>query len=221
MSSPDSAPVIGIVLAAGRSTRTGFPKALAKLEGETFIGRSLRTLRACGCAACVVVVAEPHGQAVADAVRRVDPNAREAVDGTPPTASGVQTLLADNPHPERGMLSSLRIGIACALAAWPEAGSFVLSLVDHPRARPETVRELVRALHRTNAPSVRPVFGGRGGHPVALAGRVAAELLDSPATTVREALGKTTDLPVNDPAVLEDADTRAAIEALGGSLGET
>ncbi|MCA9640352.1 MAG: NTP transferase domain-containing protein, partial [Myxococcales bacterium] len=49
-------PVLGLVLAAGASRRTGFPKALAVLDGETLLQRACAALRNGGCAAVYVVV---------------------------------------------------------------------------------------------------------------------------------------------------------------------
>jgi molybdenum cofactor cytidylyltransferase len=187
---------VGVVLAAGRSTRTGFPKALAELDGETFAARTLRVLSEAGCSAVVLVVAPPHDGAILERVHA--------------------ERVAVNPAPERGMLSSLQVGLAEALKDDPDF--VVFSLVDHPRVRPETIRVLLDHAERTGAGALRPTFEGRGGHPVVLSRKVAEGVLKSPAESVREAVAYMVtlgDLPVGDPAVLDDADTREALEALG------
>jgi len=187
---------VGVVLAAGRSTRTGFPKALAELDGETFAARTLRVLSEGGCRAVVLVVAPPHDQAILERVHA--------------------KRVAMNPAPERGMLSSLQVGIAEALKDDPDL--VVFALVDHPRVRPETIRALLDHAAATGAGALRPTFEGRGGHPVVLSRNVAEGVLKSTAESVREAVAHRvtlSDWPVDDPAVLDDADTREALEALG------
>jgi CTP:molybdopterin cytidylyltransferase MocA len=189
---------VGVVLAAGRSTRTGFPKALAELDGETFVARTLGTLREGGCDSLVLVVAPPHDTAI-EGIARADRVAR-------------------NPAPERGMLSSLQVGIEAALADHPELRFVVFALVDHPRVRAETVRVLLAHAERTDTSALRPVFEGRGGHPVVLSRAVAQGLLGTNAASVREAVADMVtwcDLLLDDPAVVDDADTPEALDALG------
>jgi molybdenum cofactor cytidylyltransferase len=191
--------VAGIVLAAGRSARTGFAKALAEIDGEPLVARAVRTLLEGGVPNVVVVVAPPHGAEIALAVPAV--------------------RLAENPAPERGMTSSLAIGIASAIAAWPDTSVLFFSLVDHPRVRKETVRRLVEEAERRSVPALRPTYDGRGGHPVVLSRRVADHLRDADATaTIRDAIaamGGMVDIEVDDPGVREDADTVEALRAIG------
>jgi len=47
--------VPAIVLAAGKSTRLGQPKALVEWNGETLVGRSARLLKESGCSPIIVV----------------------------------------------------------------------------------------------------------------------------------------------------------------------
>jgi molybdenum cofactor cytidylyltransferase len=180
--------ISGIVLAAGASQRAGFPKALAVVDGTTFIERAARTLLAGGARELVVVIAPPHDRAVRDALREVP------------------ARYVENSAPERGMLSSLQVALG-ALAPASEAA--LLSLVDHPRVRVETVSALVEHWRVSGADVVRPVFRGRGGHPLLLARRAFAAICEQPSgATTREALSGLVrvDLAVADEAVLEDVD---------------
>jgi molybdenum cofactor cytidylyltransferase len=187
--------IFGIVLTAGRSSRLGFPKALAQLDGEIFVARAVRALREGGADPICVVVAPPHGSAIEAALEGV--------------------TFAHNPEPDRGMLSSLQTGLAVALRH-AELDAVLFSLVDHPRVRPETIR-LIAALPLAGAR--RPVFEGRGGHPVAISAALARELVSAPLTaTLRELLvGKLTDVTVDDPGVVEDIDTPGELDASGGA----
>jgi len=186
--------LVGIVLAAGRSSRLGSPKALAVLDGETFVARAITALRDGGCDQICVVVAPPHAALI------------EA------ELSGVAVL--HNPNPERGMLSSLQVGLAFA-AREPELEAVLFSLLDHPRVRAQTVQELVASHRAAPRRALRPVFGGRGGHPVLLSLDAIRDLLAAPDTaSPRDVLGALGDLPVDDPGVVDDVDVPADLAAL-------
>lgn len=181
----------GVVLAAGASRRAGTIKALAELDGEALVARAIRTLREGGCDEVVVVVGPPHADAVAAAIgdaRRVD-----------------------NPAPERGMLSSLQRALD---DRWDAA---LVSLVDHPRVAPSTVRALIDAFAAGDAELVRPTWEGRAGHPYLVARSVFDALREGdPAIGPRSihAACRRRDVEVADPAIREDLDTPEAIAAL-------
>jgi CTP:molybdopterin cytidylyltransferase MocA len=175
-----------VVLAAGAGTRLGGRcKAALRLgDGRTFAAAIGATAREAGCVDVVVVAAAPHL-----AETRV---------------AAVGARVVENPAPERGMIESLRLGIA-ALAAdvdvalvWP---------VDHPAVRSSTVAAVIGAARRT--PIVVPCFGGRGGHPAAIARSVWPELAAAPDArgVIRRDPARVTRISVEDPAVLVDVDT--------------
>src|SRR5437660_1384726 len=89
-------PVIpAIVLAAGRSTRMGRPKALLPLAGnDTFLTRVVRTLLEADVDDVVVVVGY-DAQAIVNNF----------------AASGLAARFVDNPEYERGQLTSLLAGL--------------------------------------------------------------------------------------------------------------
>jgi molybdenum cofactor cytidylyltransferase len=128
-----------------------------------------------------------------------------------------------NRQPERGMFSSVRLGIAAAIRSAgddaapgapaefaPDAAPAGLLLfpVDHPRVTAGTVAALVRALPEKPAATwLRPVHEGRGGHPILLDGATAIALLerdpDEPLRDALRGLGLTPqDVPVDDPGIL-------------------
>lgn len=107
--------VAGLLLAAGRGSRLGQPKALVEFEGERLVDRGVRLLEEGGCHPVVVVLGAATVQ-----------------------VRGAVTVR--NPDWASGMGSSLRVG----LAALPqEAESVVVALVDQPLIRPGAVRALI------------------------------------------------------------------------------
>lgn len=183
--------VVGLVLAAGASSRAGFPKALARLDGETFVARIARTLAEGGCDDVVIVVGEPHEAAIRAAL----PGAR----------------FASNPDPSRGMRSSIGVG----LDAVGDADATLIALVDQPRVRADTVRALLAA---RGAPLVRPRVDGRRGHPFLVRRELFARLRDAPPElNARDVLGDApaVDVDVDDAGVMDRLDTGQAIHAIG------
>lgn len=186
-----------IILAAGASSRMGSPKALLEYQSETFVGRLVRVLQE---------VAEPVIVALgyqADAIRPL----------VPPAA-----IIAVNPQPERGQLTSLQ----CALALVPEsADGFLFLPVDCPTVKTNTLSRLERAFVERDdrIEIVVPSYGGQHGHPVLASRKVAAQLLALPETAAaRDVIHRlvpfTQYVDVDDPGVLNDIDDRAAYERL-------
>ena len=146
---------IAIVLAAGAGTRIGYPKALLEASGhESFVSRACRVLAEAGADDIVVVTTA----ALAPVVRQL---------------TGGEIGVAVNDRPERGQLSSLQ----CAIASFPALPDAMIVLpVDVPLVGVETVRQLLARWRETRAPVVRPVSGGRHGHPVIFDGALLPEL---------------------------------------------
>ena len=188
------AEVIGIVLAAGQSTRMGHPKALLPCPptGRTFVTQIIHVLREGGLPT-IAVVGRVH-----------DHDLRREVAAAAPAVSYVE-----NPSPELGQLSSLLAGLAFA-EAQGTAGVLVLP-VDMPLIRPDTVRAALDAFAATAEPVLRATYRGRHGHPVIFGADVFAALRSAdPATGARAVLhqdpSRVRNLEVDDPGVLRDID---------------
>jgi CTP:molybdopterin cytidylyltransferase MocA len=178
-----------VVLAAGRSSRMGFPKALAEIAGELALARVLRLARAQRLP--VRVVLGFH----ADAIR-----ARVPMDDHD---------IVVNPAPERGQSSSLRVGAA----ALPEGSALVLWPVDHAHVAESTFATLLAAFRaRERAVAlVVPSHAGRRGHPLLGDGAVRREFAalrdDEPGHVVlRRDPKRVLHVVVDDPAVVADFD---------------
>jgi molybdenum cofactor cytidylyltransferase len=177
-----------LIMAAGKSRRMGFPKALMKKDGLPVIVKMVSDLRECGW--------QPVGIAVSD--RDVEKALREFVPD-------VDHLF--NPDPDRGMISTLRIGFewagdnAAGLLSWP---------VDTPMVGRDTLRKIREAADGENV--IIPVFQGRRGHPVWW-GKASWEALISPEADLGanrafgRLIGLINEIPVPDEGVLIDLDT--------------
>jgi molybdenum cofactor cytidylyltransferase len=185
--------VVGIVLAAGASTRMGRPKALLAIGADTFVTRACRTLSEAGVDDLIVVAGTEHAEvaaALGDA--------------------GLHARVIENPRREEGQLSSLLTGLA--VADRPGVDAVLVHLVDVPLVRAETARAVVEAFRRTRAPVVRPAVGGRHGHPVLFSRRVFDDLRRAdPAVgakaVVRAHAADVCDVPVDDDGACRDVDT--------------
>ncbi|UQX90075.1 nucleotidyltransferase family protein [Jatrophihabitans telluris] len=141
--------VAGLVLAAGAGRRFGGPKAEVELDGIRLVDRCVAVLRAGGCDPVLVV-------------------ARHEL-----SADGARVVI--NPDPDRGMGSSLSIGLAAVEAAG--SGACVLVLVDQVGISPAEIRSLTAVHSRSGEPVVVARREGRRSHPVLLARGVFAEVM--------------------------------------------
>jgi molybdenum cofactor cytidylyltransferase len=198
--------IAGIVLAGGRSSRMGQPKALLPIgsSGDTFLDRVTRTLLDAGIHDVIVVVGADA--AVIRAVAR--------------PRSGVR--IVDNPDHEQGQLTSLLAGLRAVDAARTTAA--LMTLIDVPLVSAATVRTLIAAQRERGAPVVRPVSNGRHGHPVIFSREVFVELQRAdPAhgakPVVRAHAADMIEVPIDDEGAFTDIDTREDYERFIGAWG--
>jgi CTP:molybdopterin cytidylyltransferase MocA len=187
--------VVGIVLAAGQSTRMGQPKALLPCPpaGRTFVTQIIHVLREGGIRT-IAVVGRIHDHDLR----------REVAAAAPPPVSYVE-----NPSPELGQLSSVLAGVAFA-EAQGAAGTLVLP-VDMPLIRPDTVRAALDAFATTDEPVLRTTYRGRPGHPVIFGAAMFPALRSAdPAMGARAVIhqdpSRVRNLEVDDAGVLRDID---------------
>jgi molybdenum cofactor cytidylyltransferase len=176
----------------------GRPKLLLPYRGSTVVGALAAALRGGGVGEIVLVTAAARG-----ALAR--------------WARGEGLALAVNPDPSRGMLSSVRAGLAAlgGAAALARRGAPVLvAPADLPALRAATVAALLGRFADGGGPLVVPVHRGRRGHPLLVAPRLAGEIDDlDPAVGLRQLLARhpkeVVEVAVDDPGVLRDVDTPA------------
>ncbi len=190
----------GLLLCGGASTRFGGNKLLepipgAEAEGPIAARAAANLVAGVGSALALI----PLGAA---ALAR-------ALEGT-----GCEVVESD--RTTRGMGASL----AAAVLAADRAGGWIVALGDMPLILPATIRAVAQAL-RDGALIAAPVApsGGMRGHPVGFSAALRSELValdaDAGARSIVESHRDGVRLvPVDDPGIFVDLDTREQLAAL-------
>jgi molybdenum cofactor cytidylyltransferase len=190
----------GLLLCGGSSTRFGGDKLLAAIPG-----------------------AEAEGPIAVRAAANLIAGAGSALAVIPPGAAALARALAstgceivESDRTARGMGASL----AAAVAASESAAGWIVALGDMPLILPSTIRAVADALV-AGALIAAPVSAGGGsrGHPVGFAAALRSELLaldaDQGARSIVERHRDRVRLvPVDDPGIYVDLDTREQLAAL-------
>jgi len=161
--------VYALVPAAGRGTRFGGAKLLAKWNERELLGHVLLALggaRAAGLVSNTIVVHAPEDEAVRSLI--IDYHAH------PVAARSALGELSDTLRAGIEAVSSRETGL--------EPSALLICLGDQPLLRIEVIRALVEAWRTSGLPAVRPAYRdspGEPGHPLLLdrsLWRLAAEL---------------------------------------------
>jgi molybdenum cofactor cytidylyltransferase len=196
--------VAAVVLAAGMSRRMGTPKQLLRIGGETILERTLKNVRASNASEITLVL----GHLAEDVQKAI-------------ATQGLKLVI--NPDYGQGMGTSLRSGLA---AVGSDAAAALIVLGDQPWVTAETLDHLI-ACHQERKPQIIiPTYKGFRGNPVLLDRSVFAEVQSLNGNVgCRAIFGDHTEgilkLPVNDPGILLDIDSRNDLEALGASGSES
>jgi len=218
---------VGVILAAGASSRMKRPKALVKDHGVSFLAQGVRHLWS-ACETVVVVLganAASIQRAVEGEFERLVNEGRLMSDLTLAHhhgSDGLEARFIANTGWRSGMYGSVRLGLREAVGLKPE--SVILLPVDHPGVKPETVEILASAMHdalrayRRAAPrggfgyALVPRYGRRRGHPIALSPALAKAIAaDAEAEDLSDAVRRNARLvgylDVGDPGVLRNRNT--------------
>jgi molybdenum cofactor cytidylyltransferase len=184
--------ISGMLLAAGESTRMGSPKQLLVFDGEILIVRILRLLLSAPLHEIIVVLGH-QAQAVREAITFKDARVRYTV----------------NDRFNEGMSSSIKKGMECLA---PDSEGVLISLVDHPWIKHDTISGLVHRWAQNGRGIALPRFGERRGHPVIFGSPYFQELRDlSEAPGARAIMHRHPDdileVTTDDEAVILDVDT--------------
>ena len=145
---------VGVLLAAGESSRMGSPKALLPWRGTTLVEYQMNSLLQGGCDKVIVVTGKYD------------------VEMAPLLKDRPGIIRAYNPKFREGKTTSIKAGI------WElpdDINSIVLLAVDQPR--PAWVIEKVLKVHTDFGSDVTsPGYDGHGGHPLVFDAKLRTEL---------------------------------------------
>lgn len=186
--------VVGILLAAGKSSRFGSNKCLALLPDQTAMG--IRSARNLASQVDEMIVVIPQDNAALDALF---------------SNEGCGVIVCHTA--DLGMSESLKVGVGYFDS---EVTAFIIALADMPLIKSETYRSVVDELMR-NEGIVSPQHYGKRGHPVGFNAKYKNELLalqgDQGAKVLLQKYVKDiTLLNVDDPGIHQDFDTRSLFE---------
>jgi molybdenum cofactor cytidylyltransferase len=202
----------GLILAAGESSRMGRDKALLPWPpqppsnaGDTFLSAAIHLFL--DHVDEVLVVAGKNHAELAPIIY----------------ASGAALVI--NPDPDRGQFSSLQTGLQEVLNRGRDAA--MVTLVDRPPVRPETIENLQAAFDIATAKrkwAVIPEFEGSHGHPILLGREMLTAFLSAPHSSNARDVGHANQsvieyVSVDDPLVALNVDTPEQYAALSMNLG--
>jgi CTP:molybdopterin cytidylyltransferase MocA len=223
--------VVGVLLAAGASSRMGQSKPLVKKGSETFAAHAIRTLwRSCGC---VVTVLGANAEAVQAGIEeefaRLVERGQLHIDllrARNESREDLEVRFVTNPRWKDGMLASVQTGLAEALMLKPDA--VMVHPVDHPDVAPDTVAMLSRMMLDALSASkpaerkkfsygVVPRYRGLRGHPVMLSPALAAAVRgDRDASDLSDAIRRHCRLlgyiDVDDPGITRNVNGPAELK---------
>jgi len=189
--SPSSS-IVGLLLAAGRGTRFGGDKLLARLGTGDLPGEP------------VGVVALRHLRlAVSDVIAVVRDNDRALAAQL--GANGARIVRFCNA--DDGMGASL----ACGVQATADAKGWIVALADMPWISPATIARVAAAI-AGGAPLAAPFHRGERGHPVGFGAACYAPLAtltgdEGAKSIVAAQRDRVVRIDVDDPGILRDVDT--------------
>jgi molybdenum cofactor cytidylyltransferase len=193
------ASIAPIVLAAGDSTRMGYPKALLPLGTDIFLTRILRTISRVGLGRPTIVLGR-------------------AAPSIEPKILGRQADIVINPDPGRGQLSSIQLGLSNLP---PEAGAAMIWPVDQPLVSEDLVQRLAQLFLESGALIACPRCGDKRGHPAIFHRSLFQEFMDAPLEDGPKNLvvlhqPETAVLATDEIAAVMDMDTPSDYKALTG-----
>lgn len=192
-----SSRIVGLIVAAGYSSRMGTFKPLLPLGDKTVIEAAVDSLRMAGVADIRVVV----GYRAADLY---------------PVLERLQVDIIENPNYSQGMFSSVVAGLK-TFASGAEA--FFLLPGDNPVIRRRSIKDILCEYLKSNAAVAYPVFNGERGHPPLISAKCFERILDGDGVGgLRSILNQfeadSVDVAVADQGILLDMDTMADFKQL-------
>ncbi|MBP2663305.1 MAG: mobA 1 [Firmicutes bacterium] len=192
-----SSGLVGLIVAAGYSSRMGTFKPLLPLGEKTVIEAAVDSLLLGGVTDIRVIV----GHRAAELV---------------PVLERLPVSIIENPNYAAGMFSSVVTGLSQFAG---EAEAFMLLPGDTPLIRRSSIKDLMKAYRQTGAAVVYPVFNGRRGHPPLISAKCFPAILSGDGVGGLRAIleqfaADSAEVAVADQGVIMDIDIREDYERL-------
>jgi molybdenum cofactor cytidylyltransferase len=192
-------PIVGIILAAGTSSRLGRPKQLLELDGVPLVR----------------IVAE---RCLASHLDQVNVVVGHRGDEVAAALHGLDIGIVENSRFANGQSTSLIAGLESA----PDADAIVVALADQPTIRTGAINALIDARH-AGAKIAMASYGTERGHPILFGRELFSELREISGDrggreVIRRHAGDVVVVPGESPAPLPDVDTEEAWDDLRASL---
>jgi molybdenum cofactor cytidylyltransferase len=192
-------PIVGLILAAGTSSRLGRPKQLLELDGVPLVR----------------IVAE---RCLASHLDRVNVVVGHRGDEVAAALHGLNIDIVENPRFADGQSTSLIAGLVAA----PDADAVVIALADQPTIRTGAINALIDA-RVAGARIGMAAYGTERGHPILFGRELFGELQEISGDrggreVIRRHAGDVVVVPGESPAPLPDVDTEEAWDELRTSV---
>jgi molybdenum cofactor cytidylyltransferase len=155
--------IAAIILAAGAGSRMGRTKQLLRAGGQSLVRRAATAAIEAGCKP-VIVVTGSNSDAIAAEIADLS----------------VQPAL--NANWSAGIGSSIRSGLAAALAEAPSISAVLLMLCDQPHLDAKILRDVMLAFSASNKPMAACYYSGAPGSPCCFANSMFDQLSRLPNT---------------------------------------
>lgn len=189
-----------IILAGGHSSRMNYPKPWLKKGESTFLGKIIAVFKQFGIHEIIVVINEKF-------------TSKEWKNELFDIVQNCKII--KNPHPERGRLYSLQLGLKVTTT-----DNLFIHNVDNPFIE-ERVLKLLQDHHAKTGVSI-PSFKGKGGHPVIITQAINEELKNNYQNykTLKEVFSNFPEkyIEVNTNSILKNINTPQELEEMDYEL---
>lgn len=148
-----------IILAAGKSSRMGHPKQLIHYKGKSLIKNTLQTALSTKCNPVVVVTGANKEQVV-------------------PELINAPITIVDNSNWEKGMGSTIKIGLAGVYMVDKEVDAVIIMTVDMPLVNDKLLNMLIDEAADDSVDIVASKYGNSAGVPALFKRSVFMDILD-------------------------------------------
>lgn len=188
--------IAGIILAAGESTRMGFPKPFIKIYEKTFFEHIINKMLTLGFNPIITVTNKRHNE-----------------NWEIFKSKFFNVIFKNNPNPELGQFSSLIIAMNILVSENPKIDGALISLIDHPLVSISTYKKIIEEHTKNKHKLIIPIYEKRQGHPIFIPSIYFSEIIEFQSNSgLRDYISKNCDnvmrITIDDKYILQDIDTQ-------------